>query len=169
MSEEIITSDILPIEQIKVESHPYDTDDSVSDELENSQVRIATDWKQEFVFIENELYHFLNSTLEGKVLLGIYQRTGTLDYTRLKKLIIYKEIEEDPVNYKIKTDVFLKLKEQAKELFPTEDPDRFYISSQERGQENKSNRKYHSTGGSFYNFYKVVRKELRSAGIYTKK
>ncbi|XP_043472700.1 uncharacterized protein LOC122505258 isoform X3 [Leptopilina heterotoma] len=152
MSEEIITSDILPIEQIKVESHPYDTDDSVSDELENSQVRIATDWKQ-----------------EGKVLLGIYQRTGTLDYTRLKKLIIYKEIEEDPVNYKIKTDVFLKLKEQAKELFPTEDPDRFYISSQERGQENKSNRKYHSTGGSFYNFYKVVRKELRSAGIYTKK
>lgn len=46
MSEEIITSDILPIEEIKVESHSYDTDDSVSDEFENSQVRIATDWKQ---------------------------------------------------------------------------------------------------------------------------
>ncbi|XP_051169366.1 uncharacterized protein LOC127286810 [Leptopilina boulardi] len=162
MSEEEILPDTLPIEEIKVECDDYDTDNYISDDFYNETQVKPVNWNHEtFTFVENELYKFLNSSLEGKVLLGIYKNTGVLDYTRLKKLIIYKEIAEDPINYKIKTKVFVKLRDLALELFPSENPDRFYVSS----FENKF-KKFRCAGGCFYNFYKVVRKELREAGMF---
>ncbi|XP_043473477.1 uncharacterized protein LOC122510505 [Leptopilina heterotoma] len=52
-----------------------------------------------FTFEENDLFHFLNSTLEGQIVLRKYKITGNLDYVRLKDLIIMREIKKDPINY----------------------------------------------------------------------
>lgn len=46
------------------------------------------------------MYHFLNSTLEGQVILGKYKEKKVLNYTKLKDLIIYDKIKNDPINYK---------------------------------------------------------------------
>ena len=53
-------------------------------------------------FPDNELYRFLNASnnLEGKMRLGKYKKTGTLDYTRLKESVICDKLEENIVNYK---------------------------------------------------------------------
>ena len=53
-------------------------------------------------FPDNELYSFLNASnnLQGKIILGKYEKTGTLDYTRLKELVICDKLQEDNVNYK---------------------------------------------------------------------
>ena len=53
-------------------------------------------------FPDNELYRFLNASnnLQGKIILGKYKKTGTLDYTRLKELVICDKLQEDNVNYK---------------------------------------------------------------------
>ena len=53
-------------------------------------------------FQDNKLYCFLNApyTLQCKIILGKYKMTGTLDYTRLKKLVICGKLQEDNVNHK---------------------------------------------------------------------
>lgn len=60
-------------------------------------LQIFTD---EFSFVENDLFHFLNSTLEGKIVLGKYKKSRVLDYTRLKNLIVFNELKEDPIDHK---------------------------------------------------------------------
>lgn len=53
-----------------------------------------------FKFVENELFHFLNVSLEGKIILGKYKSTRNLDYSRLKDLLIFNEINKDPICFK---------------------------------------------------------------------
>ena len=50
--------------------------------------------------IDSDIYQFLNSILRGKILLQKYKLNNTLDMTELKDLIIWHEIEKDPINYK---------------------------------------------------------------------
>ena len=50
-----------------------------------------------FEFKQNELYHFLNSTLKN--LLKKYENTRTICEKKFKDLIIYNEIEKDKMNY----------------------------------------------------------------------
>lgn len=49
---------------------------------------------------KNDLYHFLNSSLDGRIILGVYKNTKTLDSSKLKDLLIMNAIEEDPLYYK---------------------------------------------------------------------
>lgn len=53
-----------------------------------------------FQYVENDLYHLLNSTLEGKIVLGSYKNKKYLDYFRLKDVIIYHLIKKDPLNFR---------------------------------------------------------------------
>lgn len=67
------------------------------------------------------------------------------------------------ISFRISPATFVLLRDQALQLFPTEDPDLFYVSA----EENK-NSEATSAKGSFYNYYRVVRKELRNAGLLDK-
>lgn len=49
---------------------------------------------------DSDLYKFFNSSLRGKVLLRKYELTKDIDFQEFKDLIIWYEIEKDPINYK---------------------------------------------------------------------
>ena len=53
-----------------------------------------------FQFKKNKLYHFLNSTLDGRIILGVYEKTKCVEYGALNHLIIVKLLNKDPLNYK---------------------------------------------------------------------
>lgn len=55
---------------------------------------------KEFEFKQNRLFHFFNSSLEGLTVLGKYKKSKFLDRGRLKNLIIFHELQKDPLNYK---------------------------------------------------------------------
>lgn len=61
---------------------------------------------------------------------------------------------------RIKTQKFLELRNEIVELFPTEDPDFFYIPPC-----SNDNNEFTSAKDSLYNYYKIVRKEFRDAGM----
>ena len=48
------------------------------------------------------MFRFLNSSehLEGRIILGKYKLTKTLDYSRLKEMLIFHKLKDDPLNYK---------------------------------------------------------------------
>lgn len=50
--------------------------------------------------VDNDLYKFLYSSLRGRVLLRKYELTKDLDFQELKCLIIWHEIEKDPITFK---------------------------------------------------------------------
>ena len=54
----------------------------------------------DFIFKENDLFHFLKASLKGRIILGKYQKTKSVDYAMLKEMVIYDKISEDPFNYK---------------------------------------------------------------------
>lgn len=51
-------------------------------------------------YAQNDLYHLLNSSFEGKIILEKYKYTKELDYGRLKDIVILHKIQEDKVNYR---------------------------------------------------------------------
>ena len=61
--------------------------------------------------------------------------------------------------YRIKPDKFIFMRDQIKELFPTEDTDIFYIPY------TYEDTKCTPARGYLYNEYKTVRKDLKIAGI----
>ena len=50
--------------------------------------------------VDNNLYKFLNSRLDGQVILGIYKHTKKLKLNKLVDMLIYKLLKEDLINYK---------------------------------------------------------------------
>lgn len=48
---------------------------------------------------ENDLYHFLNSSLAGRMILGKYKYTKKLDENRLVDMVIFNALKDDPINY----------------------------------------------------------------------
>lgn len=59
-------------------------------------------------YVKNGVYELLDSTLEGKIVLGIYAKSKVLDDFRIKDMAILNEIQKDPINYKYVFDIFLK-------------------------------------------------------------
>lgn len=57
----------------------------------------------------------------------------------------------------------MELRDKFAELFPIEDSDSFYTPY----MKSKSGKEQVSAKGSIYNYYKVVRKELKDADILT--
>ena len=53
-----------------------------------------------FIFKGNNLFHFLEASLKGRIILGKYQKTESVDHAMLKEMVIYDKISEDPFNYK---------------------------------------------------------------------
>ena len=54
----------------------------------------------DFVFEQNNLYFQLVESLEGRIILGIYQNTKVLLERPLKLFIMQRVIEENPLIYK---------------------------------------------------------------------
>lgn len=52
-----------------------------------------------FAYKENDLYHFLNGSLQGQIVLGKYMYEERLDYPKLKDLIILNTIKQDAQNF----------------------------------------------------------------------
>ena len=53
-----------------------------------------------FEYVKNDLYHLLNSSFEGRIVLDKYKHTKDLDYGRLKDIVVLNKIQEDTINYK---------------------------------------------------------------------
>ena len=110
----------------------------------------------------NNLKQLLNERIGGKVILNYYNRFGKLNHinqVNLAKYII--DIEwNNSVNNKIETSRFLELRDTIKELFPSEDPDLYYIP-----YKNFKNGKKLSARGKLYDQYHELRKTLIQSGL----
>ena len=52
-----------------------------------------------FNYVQNDLFEFLYSSLEGKIILGKYKNTKTLDQSRLTDMVILNALKDDPIDY----------------------------------------------------------------------
>lgn len=71
--------------------------ENLASQANNSQVPIVI---SEFEYTDNDLYRLLNSTLPGKVILGVYKHTKKLKLTNLIDIITYECLKQDTINYK---------------------------------------------------------------------
>ena len=53
-----------------------------------------------FTFKENELFHLLNSSLQGRIILGKYKRSKIVNYNKLIDIVIFSTLEHNSVTYK---------------------------------------------------------------------
>lgn len=90
--------DILPGNDNSVFQAEVSILSSASEIVDNNSTSVASNI--EFNFVKNGLYYFLTSSLEGSMVLGIYKMPKVVDYERLKNLVIFNELREDPLNYK---------------------------------------------------------------------
>ena len=77
---------------MSIEEESYTKDNAVTSDRQNSTNLIT--------YPQNDVYHILNTTLEGQIVLGKYLYSKDLDYGRLKEYLIMHYIKKDPVNYK---------------------------------------------------------------------
>jgi hypothetical protein len=81
------------------------------------------------LIFQGSLLNTLESCVDGKAILSEYKQKGALDHNsrkRLCKIIISKELEEEPDN-RISSDLFMKLSWEIKKIFPTEFTTTYYI------------------------------------------
>ena len=97
-------SDIIVVEEMmsesmndslmRIEEESYTEDNAVTSENSSQNSTNLINYPQ------NDVYQFLNSTLEGQIILGRYLYSKHLDYHRLKEHLIMHYIKQDPVTYK---------------------------------------------------------------------
>lgn len=104
----------------------------------------------------------LNERIGGKVILNYFDKYGKLNHinqVNLAKYIIDVEWHNS-VNNKIETSRFLELRDIIKELFPSEDPDLYYVP-----YKNFKNGKKLSARGKLYDQYHELRRTLIQSGL----
>lgn len=52
-----------------------------------------------FKFKENEIYFLLKRSLQGRIILGKFEKYGIIDMHKLKSIVIYHYMEQDPIDY----------------------------------------------------------------------
>lgn len=110
----------------------------------------------------NNLKQILNERIGGKVILNYFDKYGKLNHinqVNLAKYIIDVEWHNS-LNNKIETSRFLELRDTIKELFPTEDPDLYYVP-----YKNLKNGKKLSARGKLYDQYHELRRTLIQSGL----
>lgn len=96
-------SDVHPdndnaISQRNVSIQSFDAESEIVTNMSEEIPNVTTNAETEFV--KNGLFYFLSSSLEGLTVLGKYKMSKILDRRRLKNLIIFNELQKDPLNYK---------------------------------------------------------------------
>lgn len=110
----------------------------------------------------NDLKKILNERIGGRVILNYFDKYGKLNHinqVNLAKYIIDVEWYSS-LNNKIETSRFLELRDMIKELFPTEDPDLYYVP-----YKNFKNGKKLSARGKLYDQYHELRRTLIQSGL----
>ncbi|XP_051168699.1 uncharacterized protein LOC127286345 [Leptopilina boulardi] len=111
-------------ENIKEEENNFDVDfNSTQDNLNINP--IATTYADNLQLTSNSVLRLLNSNFRGKLVLAYYEsKTGVLE-SELSSIIIENEFENS-LDCKIKKERFLKLRDEIKEIFPTELPEAWF-------------------------------------------
>lgn len=110
----------------------------------------------------NNLKQILNERIGGKVILNYFYKYGKLNHINQVNLAKYViDVEwHNSLNNKIETSRFLELRDTIKELFPTEDPDLYYVP-----YKNLKNGKKLSARGKLYDQYHELRRTLIQSGL----